>query len=285
MNSENLVIRTMTRAELDVAIDWAAAEGWNPGLHDADAYYAADPEGYFIALLDGEAVGSVSAVKYSSDYAFLGFFIVRPEHRGGLLGPRLAEHAFRHAGGAVSGLDGVIEQAEHYAAIWGFEVAYHNMRYQGVAASARPDDPPNLAPYTPSTLGAVERYDRACFPAPRHAFLERWLQQPDAQVLLYRHGAEITGYGMVRPARSGWRIGPLFSDDARHAEALFDALVARLPAGAPVYIDIPQPNAAALDLVTRRGMTPMFETARMYRGGVPEIALERVFGVTSLELG
>ena len=36
-------IRTMTGAELDFAIDLAAAEGWNPGLHDADAFYAADP--------------------------------------------------------------------------------------------------------------------------------------------------------------------------------------------------------------------------------------------------
>ncbi|HLA33082.1 MAG TPA: GNAT family N-acetyltransferase, partial [Pseudomonas sp.] len=31
----------MTRAEVDLAIDWAAAEGWNPGLHDADCFYAA----------------------------------------------------------------------------------------------------------------------------------------------------------------------------------------------------------------------------------------------------
>jgi hypothetical protein len=32
-------------------------------------------------------------------------------------------------------------------------------------------------------------------------------------------------------------------------------------------------------------MTPMFETARMYRGGAPSVDVGRVLGVTSLELG
>jgi hypothetical protein len=32
-------------------------------------------------------------------------------------------------------------------------------------------------------------------------------------------------------------------------------------------------------------MTPVFETARMYKNGRPEIGLERCFGVTSFELG
>ncbi len=282
--SDNFVIRRMSRTELDMAIEWAAAEGWNPGLHDADAYFAADPEGYLIGLLDGEPVGSVSAVKYSADYAFMGFFIVKPEHRRGLLGPRLAEEAFRHVGNAVAGLDGVLEQAEHYAGIWGFKPAYHNMRYEGVASNPGAKDL-NVTAYTPVNFEAIERYDRLCFPAPRHAFLERWLRQPEAHAVIYKEGDALSGYGMIRAARSGYRIGPLFADDAARAAALFDDLVSRVPAGAPVYIDIPQPNAAAVELVTRRSMTPMFETARMFRGGKPEIALEKVFGVTTLELG
>jgi predicted N-acetyltransferase YhbS len=281
---DGLVIRAMTREELDVAVEWAAAEGWNPGLHDADAYYASDPDGFLIGLRDGEPVGSVSAVKYSPAYGFMGFFIVKPALRGGTLGPRLAEAGFRHVAGAVVGLDGVLEQAEHYAGIWGFEPAYHNMRYEGVASGGGAEDA-RIAAYRSADLAEVERYDRQCFPAPRHAFLERWLQQAGAHALVCREGNRLTGYGMIRPARTGYRIGPLFADDAGLAEALFGALVSRVPAGAPVYIDIPQPNQAALALVRRRGMTPMFETARMYRGGVPEIAIEKVFGVTTLELG
>jgi hypothetical protein len=283
MAGGNLTIRGMTRSELDLAIEWAAVEGWNPGLHDADAYYASDPDGYFIGLIDGEPVGSVSAVKYSAEYAFMGFFIVKPELRGGLLGPRLAEAGFRHAGEGITGLDGVLEQAGHYAALWGFEPAYHNMRYEGVAGGGATHH--GIAPYSPADLEDVLSYDRACFPAPRRAFLERWLAQPDAHALVNRGDGSLKGYGMIRRARRGYRIGPLFADDAGSAESLFDALTSQVPAGEPVFMDIPQPNQAALALVTGRGMTPMFETARMYRGGVPEIALDKVFGVTTLELG
>jgi hypothetical protein len=38
-----LQIRPMTRAELGAGLDWAAGEGWNPGVHDADGFHAADP--------------------------------------------------------------------------------------------------------------------------------------------------------------------------------------------------------------------------------------------------
>ncbi len=42
-------IRLATRAELDTIIDWAAREGWNPGIDDGNAFWAADPEGYWVA--------------------------------------------------------------------------------------------------------------------------------------------------------------------------------------------------------------------------------------------
>ncbi|MFD2271529.1 hypothetical protein ACFS07_11125 [Undibacterium arcticum] len=67
-------IRVMTRQEVDIAIDWAAAEGWNPGLYDANCFYAADPNGFLIGLLGDEPIATVSVVKYGDSFGFLGFF-------------------------------------------------------------------------------------------------------------------------------------------------------------------------------------------------------------------
>jgi hypothetical protein len=58
-------IRPMQREELAFAIELAAAEGWNPGLHDAQCFYAADPGGFLIGELAGEPVGCISAVSYA----------------------------------------------------------------------------------------------------------------------------------------------------------------------------------------------------------------------------
>jgi hypothetical protein len=38
-------------------------------------------------------------------------------------------------------------------------------------------------------------------------------------------------------------------------------------------------------LASRNNMTAIFETARMYAGGSPDLPLRRLFGVTSFELG
>lgn len=40
-----------------------------------------------------------------------------------------------------------------------------------------------------------------------------------------------------------------------------------------------------LDLATQQGLQPVFETARMYRGPSPSLALELIFGITTFELG
>ena len=40
-----MTVRTMSRGEVDQVIEWAAEEGWNPGLGDAVPFHAADPGG------------------------------------------------------------------------------------------------------------------------------------------------------------------------------------------------------------------------------------------------
>ncbi len=90
MLETNFMIRTMKRNEIDIAIEWAAAEGWNPGLEDADSFYAADPTGFLIGLIDDEPIASFSVVKYGNSFGFLGFYIVKSEHRGKGYGKTIA---------------------------------------------------------------------------------------------------------------------------------------------------------------------------------------------------
>jgi len=55
--------------------------------------------------------------------------------------------------------------------------------------------------------------------------------------------------------------------------------------GAPFYVDVPDANPGAVEMIAHLGLEPVFHTARMYRGPDAPLDVERVFGITTLELG
>jgi GNAT superfamily N-acetyltransferase len=280
--SNDLKIRTMRREELAFAIDLAAAEGWNPGLHDAECFHAADPGGYLMGELDGEPVGCISAVSYGGHYGFIGLYIVRPEFRGRGMGWRIWRAAMQQLRGHNIGLDGVVAQQGNYAKS-GFRLAYRNVRYRAQAVAGVMHA--SIAPASANDFDAIRHYDRQVFPAPRDAFLRCWLTQPLAGVWVARDGARLTGYAVVRRCLAGWKMGPLAADDAVVARRLWDAALMHVAGGDEVFVDIPQANSDAQTFMAGLGLIPVFETARMYTGPDPAIQLGKLFGVTTFELG
>ena len=280
---EEYTIRRMRRDEVNLALDWAAAEGWNPGLNDAECFYSADPQGFFIGLLDDEPVGCVSAVAYGSSFGFLGLYIVRQEFRGRGFGIRLWRRGMDYLEGRNVGLDGVIEQQENYKKS-GFELIHRNVRYQGTATgdgTLRPE----IVPLSKVPIDDLLRYDELHFPDQRFQFLEKWVSQPDSIAFGFMADGGLSGYGLLRKCRLGFKIGPLFARDETIAESLFSALVGGINEGEPVFLDVPEPNSAALTLAERHSMKKVFETARMYTKGDPGLPMSKIFGVTTFELG
>lgn len=280
----NYTIKPMTREDLSLAVDWAAAEGWNPGRHDADCFFATDPSGFLMGWLDEEPIAAISVVKYGSSFGFLGFYIVRPEFRGRGYGWQLWQAGLATLQGRTVGLDGVVDQQRNYLKS-GFQLAYRNIRYEGVGDGASAPTDEGVVPLSTLPFDQVLAYDRPCFPEDRAAFLRGWLTQPDSTALGLVEARSLVGYGVLRPCRQGCKIGPLFADTPAQAESLFLQLKAQVPAGQPFYLDVPEVNAAAVALAQKYGLTSMFETARMYLPSAPDLPGDRIFGVTTFELG
>jgi hypothetical protein len=281
-----LVIQPMSRADLEHALEWAAEEGWNPGLDDAEAFLAADPQGFLMGWLDDEPIACISVVAYGQSYGFLGLYICRPEFRGEGHGRALWQAGMARLGGRVIGLDGVVAQQANYAKS-GFALAHRNVRFGGTAEAHEIADPHLVEVYPDQRsglAGSIVAYDRCLQPGPRERFLRAWLKPPGRRSLAFVEANSICGYGSVRECRSGYKIGPLFADTPEIAERIFAALTGRLY-GAPIFLDVPEPNAEAVALARRHGLTPVFETARMYRGPAPALPLDRTFGITTFELG
>jgi GNAT superfamily N-acetyltransferase len=265
-----------------VAAEWAAAEGWNPGVDDAERFARADPGAFLCTELDGEVVATVSCALYGEDYAFVGFYFVREDLRGQGLGLELFERALTRAGDRVVGLDGVLDEQETYQRT-GFEFARVNTRYEGSGGGRRPREVVDLADVPLADLLA---YDTSVFGTERRAFLEAWIAgRPAGMTLAAPDGAGLAGYAVGRRCGEGVKVGPLFADDADTADALFRGLAAAAGDRTPLYLDVPEPNEEALALTRRYGMQPVFATARMYRGGEPPEDVSRVYGVTTFEFG
>lgn len=283
LQKTNYVIRNMTRDDLETAIDWAADEGWNPGIKDADCFYNSDPQGFFIGELNGKPIGCISAVTYGDSFGFIGFYIVKPEYRGQGYGIQLWKAAMDRMGNRVIGLDGVLAEQENYKKS-GFETVYHNFRFEGISVDYGSKSREIIDLSTVSSAGLLS-YDGLLFPSARPEFINRWIKPDDGAALGYITGNQLKGYSVIRACRNGYRIGPLFADSDSIAEALLMALMSRIRAGAPVFLDVPEINVSALELAKRFEMQTIFETARMYRGETPQIDLGKVYGVTSFELG
>ncbi len=283
MEDRNYRIRTMNRKEVDLAIEWAAKEGWNPGIHDADCFYSSDPNGFLIGLLDDEPIASISTIKYGDSFGFLGFYIVKPEYRGKGYGTQILNAGLKCLQGRNIGLDGVIAQQDNYKQ-YGFRLAYRNIRYEGYGGGNLPEHS-GMVRLSTLPLETIVSYDRPFFPANRTQFIKSWINQPGCNALGIVQNGQLVGYGVMRKCRSGYKIGPLFADTPELAEVLFLALKSDIKPEEPFYLDIPEVNQEAIALVDRYNMKVVFKTARMYTRENPEIPLNRFYGVTSFELG
>lgn len=210
-------------------------------------------------------------------------YLVRPQWRGKGLGLALWKAGIAYLGERTIGLDGVLVQQANYRKS-GFELAYRNVRYEGVARVEQRADDIALVDARSVPFDHLLAYDTRHFCAPRAAFLRAWIEQEDAPAIVAMDGDTLRGFGVIRRCRNGHKIGPLFADDIAIARTLYRALVRKVP-GETVFLDVPESNPAAVALALEHDMTSVFETARMVTRTVPDLPLANVFGVTTFELG
>jgi ribosomal protein S18 acetylase RimI-like enzyme len=282
IKAPNYKISIMSQSEISTAINWARDEGWNPGIHDAAAFYQADPTGFLAGKYNDQIIATISAVKYGSHFGFIGLYIVKDSFRGKGFGFKLWEAAIASLSGRNIGLDGVLAQQNNYKKS-GFKLAHRNIRFAGKSTKSTLTTRAIAAEYI--AFKDIANYDSQFFPAERSAFLKYWISQENSQTLAIVEDSKILGYGSIRACDRGFKIGPLNAETSDIAVELFLALTATIPEESEIFLDVPEPNKAAIALAQKFGMTPIFETARMYTKNFPDLPLEKIFGITSFELG
>lgn len=266
--------------DMETILSFAEKEGWNPGRFDGPIFYQTDPGGFFVGKLSGKIIGCISAVAYDETFGFLGLYIVHPQYRGKGYGILLWQAAMEYMGTRNVGLEGVIEQQANYRKS-GFQFVHRSIRYEGQGQGKLSA---SLVPCSEILIENLVEFDNQFFPVSRKRFLHAWLNMPDAKSYAILSGKEIKGYGLVRPCRKGYKIGPLFAQNSAVADEILQGLLFEAKNG-PVFIDIPETNSGAIDLIENYRWKKVFETARMYTQEAPNLCLSGIYGITTLELG
>lgn len=282
----NLTWKKLNFEHVETLLDWAREEGWNPGPHDAKAYWHADPDGFYGYVEGDDLIAGGAIISYSGLYGFMGLFIVRKDYRGNGLGRKLWNKRRdllleRLLPKSSIGMDGVVEMQSFYQR-GGFEIAFRDMRYEFTGASYSVD--PRIKTGNYEVLNKILEYDETCFGAPRDRFLKYWIDLPDSQFFTWFEGGFLKGYAIIRKAYEGFKVCPLFADNPEIAEELFKACLNAVN-GQKLYIDVPETQHQAVSMVDHFGGKYVFECARMYHGTPPSVPMEKIFGLTTFEIG
>jgi GNAT superfamily N-acetyltransferase len=285
-NTDDLEFRKLDFEGLKTLIKWAEDEGWNPGEYDAEVFWTTDPDGFYGYFHKGEMIGGGSVVVYDPMFGFMGFFIVKPAYRARGIGQMLWYHRrdillSRLNKEASIGMDGVLAMQPFYRK-GGFEIAFRDERHEKIGMVFHVDH--NISAIAEQDTDAILAFDLKCFGFPRPAFMKPWLKLPAVKTFKYVLSGTLKGFAVVRKVKKGYKVCPLFADNAEVAEELYKACLNSV-AGEPLYIDIPVVNSAAIAMVRKYNTNYVFECARMYFGRTPQMDINKVFGITTFELG
>ncbi len=278
--------RILSLEEVRILVQWAAEESWNPSPHEADVFYSSDPNGFVGFFVGNELIAGGAIISYNQEFGFMGLFIVKPEYRAKGYGKALwyrrrDELIARLKPGASIGMDGVVPMQDFYSR-GGFQLAFKDERYEKIGSSFSYST--SIREANPSDLPTILAYDETCFGFQRIAFMQAWLSMPDSKTFLINSSGKLSGFCHIRKVLNGYKIGPLFADNLFYAEELYRACL-NYGKNEPVFLDIPLNNPDAINLVRNFQAKYVFECARMYYGPEPNLPWQKVFGITSFELG
>lgn len=277
-------IRTATWADMQRVYAIAQAEGWNPGERDANAAAVGMPGAFWVGLLDGEVIASMAAARYGDDLAYLSFYLVKSEFRRQGYGAPLWRSALESLGSRNLIFDAMPNQVGFYQQL-GFKIAHSisSYHFNRDVAVVLPSQLP-LCRLDSDILEEVLTYDSAFFPADRKSYMREWLSMPNASGWVWKEQGKIQGYGLIRKALKGYRIGPCYAENPELAFHLIQAMLSQAN-GEEVSISMPDSSSLSSYLLNRFDLTVGSQLQRMYSRTPIDLPLERIAGITSFTFG
>lgn len=274
----------MTVEDLPFGMRLKDQAGWNQLDADWRRALELQPDGCFVAEVDGVPVGTVTSCRFGA-VAWIAMMLVDPAYRRRGVGRALMVRALEtleRMGVHSVRLDATPLGRPLYESL-GFQAETTFVRHQGVLPAAVA--PSDALPHVPvaDVIEAISALDRSVTGADRGTLLRVLARQnPDSFRVARKHG-EVVGFLLSRPGTKARQIGPCIADDEAGVQLLEEAR--RQYVGETVILDIPQGHTRAERLVASWGLAPARELLRMGLGPRVVEDLERLWASAGPEKG
>jgi len=280
-------IREMTAGDLQLGLRLSRQAGWNQIESDWRRFMNLEPEGCFVAELDGRPAGTTTTCIFGR-VAWIAMVLVDEGSRRKGIGTALLKHALDYLEARqvkTVRLDATSTGRPVYEKL-GFVPEYELARFAG---TAQPGETPGgslkaagfgdgggkaipkrhkasprdcrlgLPPFTD-----IIEFDRKITGTNREKLLSALFAELSRNVRILRHRDMMDGFITMRPGANAVQVGPCIATAGAGPALLSDAL--DRCAGKAVFIDMPTGNVNAVRIAESSGLKIQRRFTRMCRG-------------------
>jgi GNAT superfamily N-acetyltransferase len=256
-------IRLMTIDDLRLGLRLSLQAGWNQIESDWLRFMNMEPDGCFVAELDGCPVGTTTTCIFEK-VAWIAMVLVDKDSRGLGVGTNLLNHSLDYLNTRkvkTVRLDATSAGRPIYEKL-GFVPEYELARFEGIARPGKSG--PVIIEAAPEIFADMIGFDRQTTGTNRAKMLSLLFKEfPRNTRVLTLHN-KLKGFITMRPGANAVQIGPCTATMDAGPALLSDAL--NRCAGKAVFVDIPTVNVHAVKIAESSGLKIQRCFTRMCRG-------------------
>jgi len=256
-------IRQLIIDDLRLGLRLSRQAGWNQTESDWLRFMNMEPEGCFVAELDGCPVGTTTTCIFEK-VAWIAMVLVDKEVRRQGVGTKLLKHSINYLDMRkvkTIRLDATAAGQPIYEKL-GFVPEYELARFEGIAWQGKTG--PVITEAVTELFTDMIEFDRQMTGTNRAKMLSLLFKEFPGNTHILTHHDKIEGFIAMRPGANAVQIGPCIATMNAGPALLSDAL--DRCAGKPVFVDIPTGNVHAVKIAESSGLRMQRCFTRMYRG-------------------
>jgi ribosomal protein S18 acetylase RimI-like enzyme len=273
----------MRESDIEFVYTMCSVEEWNHSRRSVERLFGYEPNGCFVAEIEGRRVGHVFSFSYGK-VGWVGMLIVDKEYRRRSVGTVLMKRAMSYLldlGVETIKLEAVPEISSLYRRL-GFIYEFDSLRFERVNKKDDQSTDLHVRPIRKNEITKIAEFDQQFFGADRTLVLSQLYEDNPELCFISHMKSEIIGYIMCYEVETGYRIGPWICTPRYPsvAKELILKCTETIGANAKLYVGVPAVNEKAVKILHDLDFEQYSKSIRMYYG--KKIENERVEGIFSI---